>query len=83
MKHGTTTRYRDGCRCEKCRSAKVVANRNYGADRTAKQTKSEHRGQLLVQFHNAMVELVDNKERLQRSIERLNELTGKLVKLHR
>lgn len=33
MKHGTTTRYRRGCRCTECRQAKSLSNRLYKARR--------------------------------------------------
>lgn len=49
MKHGTTTRYRRGCRCTECRQAKSLSNRLYKArnrtrtPRTARAgSKAEH-----------------------------------------
>lgn len=39
--HGSTTRYRAGCRCEPCRAAQVVMNRKY---RPAKEHHGNWRG---------------------------------------
>lgn len=39
-KHGTTTAYSRGCRCEPCRDAKVASNRRYRERRAAGITGS-------------------------------------------